>query len=79
MTDDEYRDTLVRLLMHETERFFRDPEYRARVEADPNLHENGRQHMQRVENLIKAWNLLNGEPLPTGKPLNAVLVAGNLN
>jgi len=79
MTNDEYRDMLVRLLMHETHRFFSDPEYRARVEADAKLHENGRHHMQMVQDLCRAWSLLTGESLPTGKPLDAVLVSGNLN
>jgi hypothetical protein len=79
MTDNEYREMLVRLLMHETERFFSDSEYRARVEADSKVHENGRLHMKRVEDLARAWRLLNGEPLPAGLPFDAALVARNLN
>ncbi len=50
------------------EQFHTDPAYRARVEADPVLHENGRAHEQRVASLCRALDLLDGAPLPTPVP-----------
>ena len=50
------------------EQFNTDPAYRARVEADPVLHENGRAHEQRVASLCRALDLMDGAPLPVPLP-----------
>ncbi|MEI2790463.1 MAG: hypothetical protein V9E93_16520 [Steroidobacteraceae bacterium] len=66
--EDVWREHELRREMMMVEQFNTDPAYRARVEADPILHGNGRAHEQRVASLCRALDLLNGAPLPVPVP-----------
>ena len=64
--DDVRREYQFRREVMMVGQFHTDPAYREKVEADPVLHENGRAHEQRVAALCRAWDLLDGAPLPKG-------------
>ncbi len=67
-SEDVRREHEIRREMMMVQQFNTDPAYRARVEADPILHENGRAHEQRVASLCRALDLMDGAPLPTPVP-----------
>lgn len=59
---DVQREQAIKTAMMEARQFHTDERHRARVEADPVLHEGA--HDRRVADLCRAWSLLNGSPLP---------------
>lgn len=67
--EDVARDTAIMTSMIEAGVHLTD-EDRARIEADPRLHEHGEAQMRRIAALYRTVALLRGAPLPIGSMLN---------
>ena len=66
--EDVARDHEVKmLLMTGAERYCDDKRYRERVDNDPVYNDNGLMQQRFVENLVRAWHLLNGSAQPLYK------------